>query len=189
MANKLILITGGIKSGKSRFAEEMAQGLSRKVLYIATAQALDLEMKSKISLHQERRPDHWITVEEPYDIKNAIEANSDNSNVILIDCIPMLISNLIFSLGGSDCDEISQIVRQAIFDKIQAFAVVAKEVNADVIVVSNEIGLTLVAENKLARHFQEVIGESNQMIATYADEVYMIVSGCPMQIKGGKPIA
>lgn len=191
MAGKLIFITGGIKSGKSRFAEQTAAETDRRVLYIATALAGDREMEAKINLHRERRPDNWVTVEEPLNIKKVLREYGDSFDVILLDCLTMLITNHLFRQPEQKSED--QPAREQnhpnegtcheIIREIEQTAIEAKNVKADVIVVSNEVGLALVADNALGRKFQELVGTANSMFAKAADTVYLVVSGYPLTVK------
>lgn len=170
---KLIFVTGGTRSGKSAFAEEVTDALGSNVTYIATARAGDGEMMERIALHRQRRPDNWRTVEEPEQVRETIEYWGARSDVILLDCLTLFISNLMLN------DEPDNLIVQAAED----IAAAAKAAKAHVVVVSNEVGLSLVPPNQLGRRYQEVVGRANQVLARAADEVYLVVAGMPLDLK------
>ena len=179
----LIFITGGARSGKSRHAVELARSNSGTVAFIATAQAGDEEMAGRICRHQQERPDGWTTIEEPLDVAGAIRhAVEMGHGVIIIDCLTLLVSNLTFQLP---CDEstIAESREREILEAVREMAETAAAVAAKAIVISNELGMGIVPDNRLARRFRDVAGRANQMMAEAADVVYFCVSGIPMQIK------
>lgn len=185
MQGKLIFITGGVRSGKSAYAEDVTSGLGSDITYIATAQAFDDEMRHRIHLHRERRPDNWKTVEEPLNVAGVIRELGSQTQVIMLDCLTMLVSNLMFK---SPEEETALTVenQEKIIDEIRLLAKAAKEAAAHVVIVSNEVGLTLVSDNKLGRFYQEIVGRANQVIAALADEAYLVVSGLPVTLKKGR---
>lgn len=185
MQGKLIFITGGVRSGKSSFAEEVTSGLGSDITYIATAQAFDNEMKHRIHLHRERRPNFWKTVEEPLDVTGVIRKIGSQTEVIMLDCLTMMVSNLMFRLPDAEAD-LSVENQEKIIDEIRSVAAAAKEADAHVVIVSNEVGLTLVSDNKLGRIYQEIVGRANQVVAAQADEAYLVVSGLPVTLKKGR---
>lgn len=171
----IILITGGARSGKSNFAVKLASQSKGKVAFIATAVAEDDEMKRRITLHKKSRPQEWTTVEEPLNLSKAIESVYDH-DVIIIDCITLYLNNLISNDGTID-DEFMLL-------KIKKMIESAKRFHGTIIIISNELGMGIVPENRLAREFRDVAGKANQMIAESADKVYVCFSGIPVQIKG-----
>jgi len=171
----LIFITGGARSGKSTLAIQLAKKINGKVAFIATAQAGDDEMKRRIFLHKQERPEGWTTIEEPANIASAIDS-AHKHNVVIIDCITLLISNLICS--NENIDETAWIL-----EDIKKLVDSAKRFDGTVIVISNEVGMGIVPENKLAREFRDLAGKANQIIASAADQVYVCFSGIPMLIK------
>ncbi len=168
---KLIFITGGARSGKSIFAQKLANGLSKKVTYIATAQARDKEMELRIKIHRMNRPPHWKTVEKEKSIAEVLSRIAEKSEVILLDCLTLLISNLLLSGRKDILKEIRQLVSKI------------KKIKATVLIVSNEVGMGIVPDNKLARRFRDIAGKANQIIAQAADEVYLVVSGISIKMK------
>lgn len=172
----LIFITGGARSGKSTLAVELAKEYDGKVAFIATAQAGDDEMERRIFLHKQERPQGWTTIEEPMDVASAIDSASGH-DIVIIDCITLLISNLLCSQ-----ENITEI--KWILEKIEKLAESAKKFDGTVIIISNEVGMGIVPENKLAREFRDLAGKANQIIAKSADQVYVCFSGIPLLIKG-----
>lgn len=170
---KIILILGGARSGKSTYALESAKKHKNKVAFIATCQPLDKEMKRRVELHRKTRPSHWQIFEETKDIASALETVGKSFECIVIDCLTLLISNLI--LAG--CNQ------NLIKDKINKMIAVLKKIKGRAIIVSNEVGLGIVPENKLARNFRDIAGKINQIVAKEADEVFFMVSGIPWRIK------
>ncbi len=178
-----ILITGGVRSGKSKFAEIFAKELGGRVIYLATAQALDAEMEERINKHREHRPVDWTTIEEPLEVVPVI-AGFQNGTTILLDCLTLFLSNLLFKYDDLPVDRQEQAIDAQIADLTKA----VNQSSANIIIVSNEIGWGLVPENALARRFRDLAGSANQRMAAVSDEVYLMVSGLPVRIKGGKDV-
>jgi len=178
---KLIFITGGTRSGKSSFAEKTANGLSRSVAYLATAQPLDEEMIFRIKKHREKRLNTWETYEEPIKIRKLVSRLGSEKEVILIDCLTLLTSNLL--LRKEDKVEDPKL-QEEILSEIKKLVEISFKVPAQVIIVSNEVGMGLVPENTLGRVYRDILGRANSIIADRADEVFMMVSGIPLKIKG-----
>ena len=169
---KLIFITGGARSGKSTFAQKLANKLSKKVTYIATAQARDKEMELRIKIHRKNRPSHWKTVEREKNVTEVLSRIAEKNEVILLDCLTLLISNLLLSGEKKILKKIKQLVNEV------------KKAKVTVLIVSNEVGMGIVSDNKLARRFRDMAGRANQIVAQAADEVYLVVSGIPVKVKG-----
>lgn len=177
------MVTGGTRSGKSKFAEDLADAIGGEIIYLATAQALDDEMKERIKKHQQRRPKNWTTIEEPLEAARIISGCHQGTTVVL-DCLTLLISNWFFK-----GEERSLDCREAFVDaEITSLAGAIMESNANLIVVSNELGWGLVPENELSRRFRDLAGNANQRIAEVCEEVFLIVSGIPLPIKGGSDV-
>ena len=175
MKNRLIFVTGGGRSGKSRYAQTIADEIKGRKLYLATAHALDDEMKSRIEIHRMDRPAGWNTVEETKHLSKAVKEIDKKFEVILIDCITMWISNLLVIEDFSE----SEIMKE-----LESFISNCKEFAGTVIVVSNEVGSGIVPDNRISRLFRDIAGKANQEIATAADNVYLVVAGVPMKLKG-----
>jgi adenosylcobinamide kinase/adenosylcobinamide-phosphate guanylyltransferase len=177
---KHILVTGGSRSGKSQFAETQATLLSGQVVYLATAEGQDLEMKQRIVKHQQRRPSEWLTVEAPLQVKETLELYQSGYTVLL-DCLTMYLSNLYFKYERDvPTGEILQLIDQAMTDLTK----IITSSSANLVIVTNEVGWGIVPENPLARIFRDLAGLFNQQIAAVCDEVYLVVSGVPLKIKG-----
>ena len=167
------LVLGGAKSGKTRFAENLALNIAKNInqvpVYVATAQALDWEMEKKIQKHQKDRGNSFITKECPLDLSTAIMSASA-TDVLLIDCLTLFVTNLLCS----DYFDVS---------KIDGLVEAVKISQANLVIVSNETGLGIVPDNKLAREFREVAGTLNQNIASLSDCVTMMIAGIAVTIK------
>lgn len=187
----VIYVTGGAKSGKSKFAEELLLGMNngkQQNIYLATSIVFDEEMEVKVALHKERRKDKWITVESYKNfsdsLKNAFSENPKNN--ILVDCLTNMISNIIFERQDIDWDNPSKkelklcdiSVEKEVDELIGTF-----DKFENIVIVSNELGMGIVPGYPLGRYFREIAGKMNQRIAEIADEVYFVVSGIPMKIK------
>ena len=156
--SKVILVTGGARSGKSNFAEKLCKDQNNNTAYIATSIPFDDEMKERVKKHKESRPQNWKTYEIYKDIYTIINDISKEHKTVILDCVTLLVNNLMFTYE-IDIDNSTQ-------DEI------------------NELGLGGVSINKLTRIYTDIIGRINQQIATHSDEVYFVVSGIPMKIKG-----
>ena len=171
--NSLTFITGGARSGKSSFAEELALKSGKDLLYIATMQGLDAEMKERIKRHKNRRGKGWRTVEEPLNILSVLEKEDKKERAILIDCLTLWVSNRMMK-GEKE----KEIIKAA--EKVAKYCAGAK---AAVIAVSNEVGMGLVPDNKLGRDFRDIQGRVNRVFAENAEKVYFLVSGIPLEVK------
>ncbi|MEW5920109.1 MAG: bifunctional adenosylcobinamide kinase/adenosylcobinamide-phosphate guanylyltransferase [Bacillota bacterium] len=181
---KLILVTGGARSGKSSFAERYASGSGKRVVYIATATAEDEEMQARIRAHRERRPAGFITVEEPFSPHLVFAREKGENTFFLLDCLTLLLSNLILKEEGYMEDS---ALRQAKFEEVLAYAAELsaqmRSLPADVLVVTNEVGSGVVPIAPLARFYRDLAGKANQLLAKDADEVWLLVSGIEVRIK------
>lgn len=169
-----MLITGGTRSGKSRFAVDLAKGCGRHIVYLATCKAADLEMQQRIAHHRRQRPAHWRTVEHPADPAKVIAQLNGKSDGLILDCLTMYVSHLLVT-GRSDA-RIEQQVRR--------LCNAIRRAPYPVILVTNEVGSGVVPEFPMGRRFRDLAGLSNQIAATFADEVYLLVAGIPTLIKG-----
>ena len=193
----LIFVTGGAKSGKSKFAEEMLLKLNngnQKNIYLATSLVFDEEMKEKVQLHKKRRKNDWFTVETyknfEIELSNFFENNDKIKNNMLVDCLTNMITNIIFENQNIDWNNFEKKLY------IQTLKKLNKNVKNSVdellnitnqfentVIVSNELGMGLVPSYPLGRYFREIAGKMNQIVAEKADKVYFVVSGIPMKIK------
>ncbi len=177
---QIILVTGGARSGKSSFAERLALKLGNgRAAYIATAQIFDDEMSYRVKLHKERRGKNWLTFESPFNADKSISFAAENFNAILFDCVTIYVSNFILQENLDDEPELYKNLRELIQQLIDA----AKNSNATIIFVSNEVGGGIVPENKLARRFRDLAGFANQLLAAQADKVFLTVAGIAVDIK------
>ncbi|MBF1801961.1 bifunctional adenosylcobinamide kinase/adenosylcobinamide-phosphate guanylyltransferase [Alloalcanivorax profundimaris] len=169
MATELIL--GGVRSGKSALAERLAAAHSR-VLYLATAEPGDGEMRERIRRHRQRRPAHWELLEEPLALGDALAARADAGSCILIDCMSLWVSNLLHA-----GDAVFERQRRALLEALPACP-------GTVIIVSNEVGLGLVGMDPLSRRFADELGWLNQALAERAERVILTAAGLPLVLKG-----
>lgn len=170
---RIILITGGQRSGKSTYAEELALSLSPTPVYMATAHIWDEEFRQRVLRHQERRGPQWTNIEE----ERQLSRHDVSGKVVLIDCCTLWATNYFFN-NGEGCDDVNTVLDEikAEFDRFTAQ-------DATFIFVTNEIGLGGVSANAVQRRFTDLLGWLNQYIAAKADEVVMMVSGIPVYVK------
>lgn len=176
-----ILVTGGARSGKSRFAENLALSHGGPLCYLATAQAYDNEMTERIVRHRSRRGAVWQTIEEPFLLPQTLARIDGEHRAILVDCLTIWISNLLLSLDDSKPDAEEQVLNH-----LHRLSATLREMSTPVILVTNEVGMGIVPENRLARLFRDIAGQANQILAAAADEVHVVISGIPLQLKGRK---
>ena len=177
---KIILVTGGARSGKSSFAEKFALKLgNNRAAYIATAQIFDDEMKYRVKLHQQRRGENWTTFESPFNADKTILQVAKNFDVILFDCVTIYLSNFICTENLDD----EKILHEKFCTLINNLIGAVKKSDATVIFVSNEVGCGIVPENKLARHFRDFAGLANQMLANEAEKIFLTVAGFAVDVK------
>ena len=174
---------GGARSGKSRYAERATAQLGGRVLYVATAQAGDDEMVARIAAHQTARPADWDTLEAPIRVGPAIQAWPRPVQVILIDCVTLLASNVLMELGEAADQAAAESALGAEIDGLLA-AFQARP--AHWLVISNEVGLGLVPPYPLGRVYRDALGRANQRLAAAADDVLFLVAGLPLVVKGGQ---
>jgi adenosylcobinamide kinase / adenosylcobinamide-phosphate guanylyltransferase len=183
---KIIFVTGGARSGKSTFAEKLALE-SEKVIYIATSIPFDNEMKRRVEIHRERRNKNWKTIETFNNFDKTLSPELTGVNTILLDCITVMITNIMFE-EYTDWDNIkaneAEKIQKKVLDEIDNLIKIIKNFIGTSIIVSNEVGLGLVPPTPLGRYFRDIAGFANQKIASKADEVYFVVSGIPIKIKG-----
>lgn len=181
----LTLILGGARSGKSTYAEALAPKLGRHILYVATAEALDDEMRARVAAHQSHRPPDWSTLEAPLHVGEALCSNPDASDadVILLDCLTLLVSNTILA-GGADAPEPDVEAAWVMVEaEIEALLVAHLQLGAHLIIVSNEVGLGVVPPYSLGRTYRDCLGRANQSLAHLADHAILLVAGLPVDLK------
>lgn len=179
-----ILITGGARSGKSQMAQYMAGRASGEVLFIATAFPGDEEMRERIEAHKKARPAGWRTIEATENVGSRIQENIGGAKTVVIDCITLLVSNVFGRYAGKD-DEIADIetAEQAVVAEITGLLGCMAQTSANFIIVTNEVGLGLVPDNKLGRLYRDILGKANRLLAERVDEVYLMVAGLLLKIK------
>jgi adenosylcobinamide kinase / adenosylcobinamide-phosphate guanylyltransferase len=180
MLGKIVLVTGGARSGKSRFAEEYALACGGTVEYIATAEAGDDEMRARVKLHQQRRPAAWRTVEAPFNALIAMKEAVSRADVVLFDCLTIYISNLL--LGPGMPTEAGTRTESILTHWEQVLAIAAGG-SAVVIIVTNEVGSGIVPDNALGREYRDLAGLANQQAAFAAAEVYLTLCGLAVDVK------
>jgi adenosylcobinamide kinase/adenosylcobinamide-phosphate guanylyltransferase len=178
------LVLGGARSGKSGYAEKLAMQTGRELVYIATASASDDEMAARIAHHRSSRPAHWRTVEEPLHLALAIANFSTPHNIILIDCLTLWLTNLLFSPGGQYPD-VGNISLPALFETERAALLEAlQSAPGDIILVSNEVGMGIVPMGAVSRCFTDEAGRLNQAVAAVCERAVFVAAGLPLTLKG-----
>lgn len=175
---RTIFITGGARSGKSRFAEQLALGFGTPLGYLATAQPLDGEMSDRIARHRQRRGAGWQTIEEPLQLGQALACNDGLHQAILIDCLTLWLTNLLLL-----DQEPAEKTEERIMEEVRRLAETLQSMATPVIIVSNEVGMGIVPEHRLGRIFRDIAGQANQVLAAAADEAWLVASGIPLRLK------
>lgn len=170
------LVLGGARSGKSRYAEQQALNSGLPVLYLATAEAGDAEMRARIAHHQQRRPAEWQTLEEPVELASIIHKHADPERCLLIDCLTLWLSNVLFDRHGNIQEQLFANQRAALLDALRAC-------NGRVVMVSNEVGLGVVAADAMTRRFVDEAGFLHQDLARICGRVVLVTAGLPQQLK------
>lgn len=167
------LVLGGVRSGKSRFAQALASR-AKRVTFIATAQAVDSEMEEKIRRHRAERPGHWRTIEEPLALDRAIATSAVDTDAVLVDCLTIYAAHLMEYLMEAGAAELA----------IEALLQALRHSPVDVVLVSNEVGSGVVPGYESGRRYRDLLGELNQRVASVADNVVLMVAGLPLMLKG-----
>ena len=184
MKSTIILCSGGARSGKSEFAEQLALSLKGRKAYVATGQAFDDEMKDRIKKHQLRRGKEWITFEIPLHLHENWEHIKNVSDVILIDCLTMFTSNHVFAHVDINTQEDANRIESIILEELRLLLQdIINSNDKTVIFVTNEIGLGIVPENKLARYFRDITGRVNREVSSAANRMYLTISGVTIELK------
>lgn len=167
---RLTLVLGGARSGKSRYAEDLIQGAAPPWVYIATAEALDDEMRERIAQHRDRRDGRWLTIDAPRDLAGAIAKADGEGRPILIDCLTLWLSNTLLADADVEkaCEDLTAVLAKA---------------RGPIVAVSNEVGFGLVPETPLGRRFRDAQGRLNQRVAKVADRVMLVAAGLPLTLK------
>ncbi|MDD2706800.1 MAG: bifunctional adenosylcobinamide kinase/adenosylcobinamide-phosphate guanylyltransferase [Verrucomicrobiae bacterium] len=176
---KMILVTGGARSGKSSFAQKMAEGLPGPRIYVATCPLLDDEMRSRVQRHRmDREGKGWKTVEEPVRLAAALSGLA-NPGVVLVDCLTLWVNNLMHQAEQAGCG----LKEEDIARECEGVADAAARLTGTVIMVTNEVGMGIVPENQMARLFRDLTGRCSQTLAARAGEVYLVSCGLPLKLK------
>lgn len=170
---KIIFILGGARSGKSSYAVALAKKYRRKITFIATARPFDEEMKERIKKHRESRPNTWRTIEEEIDIEFLLQKLNKENEIIIIDCLTVWVANL----------QLKYKNKEKIENKIRCFLKVLENIKSKVIIISNEVGLGIVPDNKISRDYRDILGWLNQEVAKLSSEVCFLISGIPLKVK------
>ena len=165
------LVLGGARSGKSHYAEQTVDQLQRQVVYIATAESGDQEMQQRINMHQAQRPATWQLVEEPINLSEALFNNDNNTNVILVDCLTLWLSNVLAENDSNTQEKVDELV-----DAVS-------QVSAELVMVSNEVGQGVVPMGELTRKFVDESGRMHQKLAQVCEHVVIITAGLPQILK------
>jgi len=184
--SEVILVTGGARSGKSNFAEKICKSKEGKILYLATSVAFDEEMEDRIKKHKRDRPNDWLLSEKYKNFKELENLeNFIESDIILLDCITLMISNIFVEEELDDNTEIIEYdkIEKRIIKDIDEFITLVKKHNKKTVLVSNEIGMGIVPINRFTRMYRDIAGRVNQFISDKADKVYLTVSGIGIDIK------
>ena len=177
-------VFGGARSGKSAHAETLAASSGKEVVYIATAQAGDGEMATRISHHRARRDQAWTTVEEPLALGDAIRQWSEPERIVLIDCLTIWLSNLLFSQQQA-YPEVGEITPPACFhEQREHFLTVLEQAKGDIVIVSNEVGMGVVPQGAISRWFVDEAGRLNQAVAARCERAVWGAAGLPLMLKG-----
>lgn len=182
--SKITLITGGARSGKSHFAQELALKSAQPVLFVATAEAGDEEMRRRIAEHRKGRPTTWRTLEVTTHIGRQILTGIGQTPTVVIDCITLLVNNILsqhLDPSGEPTD--ATLIEKEVSAEINELVNTINQVKASFIIVTNEVGLGLVPANRVGRLYRDLLGKANQILAQPADEIYFMVAGIPMSIK------
>jgi adenosylcobinamide kinase/adenosylcobinamide-phosphate guanylyltransferase len=197
---KLTLILGGARSGKSSFAEQRAGELGGdSVLYVATSETKDEEMQQRVEKHRAGRPSAWETVEASQNVAQALRQAQDTAlrqersavKVILLDCVTFLVANHLLDAAGPEddpfddpsADPFDAQIEADVVAEVEAIIACVNEMNIEMLVVSNEVGLGVVPPYELGRAYRDILGRANQILARHADEVLLLVAGIPMKVK------
>ena len=180
--SRLVLVTGGSRSGKSEFAEKYVLHYSPKCAFIATAEIFDDEMAERVRLHQERRANgRWVNFEAPYEAEKAFEQLPDEVDAVLFDCLTMYMTNLFYGKTAIEGDFLTRC--QAVYEHIDRMLEAARKSGKIVVFVSNEVGSGIVPDNLMAREYRDLSGWVNQRVAAACDQVFLTVCGHAVDVK------
>ncbi|PHV70982.1 bifunctional adenosylcobinamide kinase/adenosylcobinamide-phosphate guanylyltransferase [Sporanaerobium hydrogeniformans] len=184
--SKIVLVTGGARSGKSTYAEQLCKEQNNSTAYIATSVPFDDDFRERVKKHQQSRPNHWTTYEVYEDIYKQIGEIGKKHETVILDCVTLMVNNLMFkenidydTCSQEDIDQLEKHIKEQVAKLIEEI----EKTSLYFVAVTNEIGLSPVADNRLTRIYTDIIGRVNQQFAKSAREVYLVVSGIPVCIK------
>ena len=178
------LVLGGARSGKSAYAETLAAATGKEVIYLATARAGDGEMATRIALHRQQRPGHWVTIEEPLGLGDALLQWCAPQRVVLVDCLTLWLSNLMF-IDGTDYPDVGTLTLPTLVHQLRAqFLDTLDKIDGDVIMVSNEVGMGIVPYGAISRAYTDEAGRLNQAVAARCERAIFVAAGLPLVLKG-----
>ena len=185
MAGKLIMVTGGARSGKSEFAEQYVLHYAPKCDYIATAEVLDQEMAERVRLHRQRRNDgRWVNHEAPYEAYKTFASLGEETGAVLFDCLTIYMANLLYGKNAPDPDKVDFLHRcEYVYGEIDKLLAAARDCGKIVVFVTNEVGSGIVPDNLMAREYRDLAGWVNQRVAGACDKVYLCVAGQAVDMK------
>lgn len=182
MPGKCILILGGARSGKSRFAERLASKHGGSVLYVATAGAGDEEMRRRIEEHRRARPAGWRSLEAIRALGATLRQEAKDAQVIIVDCLTLLVSNLMAGMEDHSPEELTQVEKD-LEAEVEELLMAMDSLDATFVIVSNEVGMGLVPPYAMGRVYRDLLGRANQRLAQRAEVVYLMVAGIPVDVK------
>ena len=185
MAGKLIMVTGGARSGKSEFAEQYVLHYAPKCDYIATAEVLDQEMAERVRLHRQRRNDgRWVNHEARYEAYNTFASLGEETGAVRFDCLTIYMANLLYGKNAPDPDKVDFLHRcEYVYGEIDKLLAAARDCGKIVVFVTNEVGSGIVPDNQMAREYRDLAGWVNQRVAAACDKVYLCVAGQAVDMK------
>jgi len=184
VSKRFVLIIGGAGSGKSHFAQELAPRLGEPVLFVATAEAGDEEMRQRIEQHKRKRSAAWSTLEVTTKVGHRILEKIGGARVVIVDCITLLVNNIFSQYSDQSGERIdAPLIEQGVMAEIGELVECIDRVDASFIIVTNEVGLGVVPANRMGRLYRDLLAKVNRMLAQTADEVYLMVAGLPQLIK------
>ena len=189
MSGHITLVIGGARSGKSAWADQRARECGGEVLYVATATAGDDEMAARIAAHRSQRPASWRTIEEPDNLLHAIQANATPGDTVVVDCLTLWVSNVLLKAIGPERDEDTMpptewsTIEASVVNEAQALLTDARDRDLTLILVSNEVGMGVVPATSLGRHYRDILGRVNQVVASTADALILMVAGLAVDLR------
>lgn len=172
--SSVTLVLGGVRSGKSRYAQQLAARADR-VVFVATATACDEEMHRKIERHRQNRPAGWLTIEEPLELPQVLAKHAPDHDAMVVDCLTLYTANLLKAAGGS---------HEIVAHRMNELCAALRSAECPIVLVSNEVGSGVVPASESGRAFRDWLGEINQSVAAVADDVVLMVAGLPLALKG-----